>query len=652
MAKVNGKVSNMIRHRKRWMKELLVLRKGVLKSDSKRKWYLFAYYCTVMVICDDRVSREHLYELNEILAEHLESDELELIIKKAKEQGGSNFTDKRLIRDFGITNEEMLELGIGARKREEDEREKRRVENDLLEQEIIARYKAGEKIADIARVVTKCSKAKIERIIRREGLAQEREYDRNRKIWGYYQKGLDEKDIAVKCDCDVRTVRKVLKQSPSDFHILRQSKTISEAFRTSGTGCSDLFTLYTTETSIAVVDDYTTALTTLKCTKENILITGAAGTAKTTLLNEFLDSLSKEERAATIVTAMTGVASEHIGGSTIHRAFGIGIGVQSPEQPVDVPKALLSINRIVIDEISMCRIDLFEQIIRITKKIEETGDKKIQLIVCGDWGQIEPCTPKEDKRQLDELYPNRAGNYAFDSELWSQMNFKQIRLTYVFRQNDLEFQKNLAAIKYGCIEALEWFNQNCYGKYLSNPIYICARKADVDHFNQLVLETEHWLSDFKEYAAIETNVSEADQLPCPRVLKLAEGIRVMLIANDVAYKNGNLGTVTKLEADCIYVRLDTGTTVKVKRKLLPLESGGTLEQFPMVYGYAISSHKAQGCTFDEVVVYAGEGFFSPGQLYVALSRCRSLEGLGLLKKLTPKDLVYDRRALEMTVKRN
>lgn len=128
MAKVDRRISNMVTHRKRWLEKLLQMREYNIKSESKRRWFLFVYYCTVSVNCDERLSRELLDNINASMREPMTDKQLEQIIRDVKRQGGSNFTDETLIGDFYITNEEILELGIGAKKREQEERKKRKTD--------------------------------------------------------------------------------------------------------------------------------------------------------------------------------------------------------------------------------------------------------------------------------------------------------------------------------------------------------------------------------------------------------------------------------------------------------------------------------------------------------------------------------------------
>lgn len=141
------------------------------------------------------------------------------------------------------------------------------------------------------------------------------------------------------------------------------------------------------------------------------------------------------------------------------------------------------------------------------------------------------------------------------------------------------------------------------------------------------------------------------ELPAPDILKLAVGCRVMVLRNGSKYKNGQLGTVAAIEESCLKVRLDDSpdTVTAIPKVSWTLENGTKYTQFPVCLAYAITVNKAQGCTFDSVNIDRGNGFFLPGHLYVALSRCRTVKGIHLITKLKEKDVYTDEEALKMTL---
>lgn len=452
--------------------------------------------------------------------------------------------------------------------------------------------------------------------------------------------------IAEQVNCSKPTVRRVLNGTkPTDI-------TITESFRNESAAPSfidplgyELYCRYKGETAQAVSKDYDNALSELQTTNRNVRIVGCGGTGKTQLIKDYLQSLPPSERSGTLVVAPTGLAASHIGGDTIHKAFGLLNEVQTKETPITIPSAIMTIKRVIIDEVSMLRIDIFERVITILQYIEQLERRKLQIIVCGDFGQLQPvCTP-DDRKQLRQLYPNAKGIYAFHSELWRELDFYPIVLKYNFRQEDGEFSEQLTAIKYGSLDAVRWFNNNCSLFTDDRAVYICPRNEDVERYNQEALERFKGkkLTEFGARSGSAPN----SELPCPKVLQLAEGMRIMTIANDRRYKNGSIGTILKVNANSIRVLFDNCRIATIRRKKFTLSDGSIYEQLPVVLAYAFTVHKCQGCTFDAVIIVPG--FFAAGQLYTALSRCRTIDGICIDGWITKEDVIIDTEALQMTV---
>ena len=650
MKKVDKKTENMIRNRMEWMKGLLKKRKYDMGDKQRR--FLVVYYNTIRVLYEDELARKMLLNMNNKFNTPL-SDEIVLSdIAKIDTKKGYRYKDETIIEQLGITEDEVLKLEIGKHMREEWELARRKIDDLILRAKIVEMYRSGMRIVDIAEQIDECSKSKIERIVKEEKLDIERKMKRNMKVWELKENGLKESEIVKETGIDRKVVKKILEEKPSNLLITDDKGNKYATPKEQETGNTWIFSLHKKETVVSTIDSFTNALVELKETTRNILIYGSAGTAKSTLLKQYWNSLTIEQKAKTAIVAPTGVAAEHINGRTIHSVFHLPIGVQDTEDITSVPKELLSMDRLIIDEVSMVRYDLYEKVIRIIRYIEQKEHKRIQIICCGDWGQIAPTISKDDKKQLETLYPNYEKPYAFSSPMWEQMNWKYIPLHYVFRQEDSEFRDKLMEVKYGIASALDYFNARSYKNYDPNAICICARNIDVHCYNQKAME-QFDKEDLITYTAKEDYVTPSDMLPCPSVLELCKGVRVMTICNDKHYQNGSLGTVIKTGKYVIEVKLDDGNIVKVRRRKFQLESGAVYEQFPLVLGYAITANKAQGKTFDAVTIVRGQGgFFSAGQLYVALSRCRNADRLCILGKLTLKDLVYDEAALEMTVKKS
>ena len=179
---------------------------------------------------------------------------------------------------------------------------------------------------------------------------------------------------------------------------------------------------------------------------KSVYLCGSAGTGKSIVIRAYLDSISIEEKNRTMIVAPTGIAALNIGGVTIHRAFSAPIGPIGPNEPIkeNAVNKVRAVNRIIIDEISMCRFDLFNYVSRIIKRAEELEHRKIPLIVVGDFLQLPPVVKESDVKMLGELWPDLSSEqikegYASLTEEWKQHHFINIRLTQVMRQRDKNF---------------------------------------------------------------------------------------------------------------------------------------------------------------------------------------------------------------------
>jgi hypothetical protein len=234
-------------------------------------------------------------------------------------------------------------------------------------------------------------------------------------------------------------------------------------------------------------------------------ITGRAGTGKSTFL-KYRDKIAGKN---IVKLAPTGVAAINAGGQTLHSFFKIRPSVYTPDDPrlksrkeqteegpnitdyfhynLTRLRTIRGIETIVIDEISMVRIDVFEMIMQILD-FAATKGQNIRLIVVGDFGQLAPVCTSSDKAVLKTLYPDIKGYYAFNSAKWHKANFEKIVLHKVFRQKDAELIEHLNGIKYGRYSDLEWFKYNASPFMSYKPVYICSRRKTVDEFNQSAIE--------------------------------------------------------------------------------------------------------------------------------------------------------------------
>lgn len=389
---------------------------------------------------------------------------------------------------------------------------------------------------------------------------------------------------------------------------------------------------------------------------KNVFITGKAGTGKSYLVNTFINEINKQKNNI-LVCAPTGIAAINIGGVTIHRCFQISLEPQINPKITSVPRQIQQADIIVVDEISMCRIDLFEYMIKVIEKIH----KKIQLIVVGDFFQLPPVTTSNDRKVLKKVYPNYDKGFAFESEKWLDCHFTTINLTNVIRQNDHNFINHLNMIRIGDSHGIAYFNQRTKGKKFTNGINLSAINRVVDEINQT--ELDKLTTPLVTYEAIVEGEVKPSDKPTSDILKLKVGARVMVLINDtdlVHFQNGSLGTVFSLKENAVVVKLDktkqnitfsyhewkienyvveTKEIDGVKQHLVRKNKIGSFTQIPLKLAYAITIHKSQGQTYDQInlIPYS----FDCGQLYVALSRIKSIEGLHLINAMKPADLICD-----------
>ena len=422
---------------------------------------------------------------------------------------------------------------------------------------------------------------------------------------------------------------------------------------------------------------------------KNVFLTGKAGTGKSTILRRFQEVCPHE----CVFLAPTGIAAINIGGSTLHSFFQLKPGLLTPDSMEELGSrkriALIrSVETIVIDEVSMMRSDLF---VAIDMRLREVMPSRLpfggkQIILVGDYFQLPPVvkTTTEEDYLLHEL----GGHYAFQTKLWHQADFHCMCLQTIHRQqNDVLFLSVLDHLRYGELEkrdlrldgqdepvnAIEALTRLCVNapSLEQTPVYLCTRNADADAFNQ------HCLGKLKSEAHVfhaeVVGKFQKSNYPTPETLSLKIGARVMTLTNkrnpdgEIEFVNGEIGVVEDMEDGddaVVRVRLDRGATVSVQRaewsqyeyfleydanvgKPVPRQKEiGAYVQMPLKLAYATTIHKAQGLSLDFVAVKLGNGCFAPGQLYTALSRCRSIKNLRLDRPVLPDDAIIDQAVID------
>lgn len=394
-----------------------------------------------------------------------------------------------------------------------------------------------------------------------------------------------------------------------------------------------------------------------------IFVTGEAGTGKSTLFRFYLQKTSKKY----IRLAPTGLAAVNINGETIHNFFNLPLGIIQPfskqwdnlslsPNKVDL---IRHIDGLIIDEISMVRSDVIDAIDFLLKKATKSklpfGGKK--LIMFGDLYQLEPIINKEASYFFKEIYDT---HFFFGAESLRNTTLYTVNLNTVFRHTDPDFITHLNNIRNNAItkDTLDYFNSRYKpdGFDYDKAITLCTTNKSVSDVNTIKLAK---LNEFeKTFEAIVHGLYDKNQYPAPELLKLKVGAQVMLLRNnkEKGYYNGCIGIVNYIGDNFVTVFIyDLKITVRVERvewenihygwddsnKSITQEVVGTFTQFPLQLAWAVTIHKSQGLTLDKVVIDLGSGAFCHGQLYVALSRCRTLENMALLKHITHKDVIFD-----------
>jgi len=407
----------------------------------------------------------------------------------------------------------------------------------------------------------------------------------------------------------------------------------------------------------------------LKNINEHVLVLGRAGTGKTTLVKKFMEKTT--ENAA--VVAPTGIAALNAGGRTIHSFFSFrrGITIEDVEEMAyekRPPKIIKELETLVIDEISMVRADLMDCIdryLKLARKREREPFGGVRLILVGDLLQLPPVVTEDEKDFFREVYETE---YFYSSNSFKRIepDLTAIELTEIYRQEDPEFIALLERIRTGKAkkEDLELLNSKIvsWDEIPENTIILSPYKRKVDEINKRKLdELGGKLYEFEAF--IEGDVRE-NMYPADEVLQIKEGAQVVMLNNDKLKRwvNGTIATVEKIydkSPPVILVRLENGSEAMVERvrweiykyrwnqKEKKIESFvvGVFEQFPLKPAWAITIHKSQGMTLKNVAIDLDDGTFAPNQLYVALSRARSLKGIYLLSRVYLSDIKIDWRTI-------
>lgn len=407
-------------------------------------------------------------------------------------------------------------------------------------------------------------------------------------------------------------------------------------------------------------------------TPKNVFITGKAGTGKSTLLNYFRNITKKK----VIVLAPTGVAALNVKGETIHSFFGFKPDItQKKIKKLSAKRARIfkEIEAIIIDEISMVRSDLLDCVdkhLRLNAKCKDVPFGGIQMIFIGDLYQLPPVVTRGETGIFRSGYKSQ---YFFDAQVFEEFSMEFIELEKIYRQKDEAFIGLLNAIRNNSIteEGMAILNKRV-GVNLENKdksvyaVHLTVTNKMASEINNRCLETLK--GKIFTYSAEIDGAFKESSYPTDSELKLGIGAQVMLLNNDSLdrWVNGSIGRVVDIRhnkesgADSVFVRLTDGNIEEV----LPFswdifhfsfnegigaiesETVGSFTQYPLRLAWALTIHKSQGKTFEQVFIDLGNGAFAHGQTYVALSRCVSFEGISLARPIKKSDVLMDFRIVK------
>lgn len=401
-------------------------------------------------------------------------------------------------------------------------------------------------------------------------------------------------------------------------------------------------------------------------TDVSLFLTGKAGTGKTTFLRDVVRHTKKK----CIVLAPTGIAAVNAGAMTIHSFFQFGLGpfvkgVIEPKSDFRIQKSKLELIRnlqlLIIDEVSMVRADLMDHIDVELRRIRRNSKPfgGVQLLMIGDLQQLPPIAHGGEDELLRQYYKTL---YFFSSAALKSMKYSCIELKTVYRQTDGHFITILNHARECTLtnQDISDLNTRYIPDFSPRPedgyIRLMTHNRQVDYIN--ATEMAKLDSHPFTFEAAVTGTFPEESYPTANSLTLKKGAQVMFIKNDPERRfiNGTLGEVRSIDKNCIAVRLaESGKTIEVEpmewqniryqfddeTKEISSKQIGRFKQYPLKAAWAITVHKSQGLTFDKAIIDV-HAAFSPGQAYVALSRCRTLEGLVLSSPVSASVFMKDK----------
>lgn len=419
--------------------------------------------------------------------------------------------------------------------------------------------------------------------------------------------------------------------------------------------------LFTSE--IEIIPEYQLVKDLIEKGEKIVFVTGGAGTGKSTLIQYIQGAIAKRKA----LVAPTGVAALNIGGTTIHSFFLLPPHAITKHDVKKVRDRRLyeKLEFLIIDEISMVRADVLDGVdafLRLNGKNPQEPFGGVQLLLVGDLFQLPPVVNEEERKALGEYKTP----YFFSSKALKDSSFVPVELKKIYRQRDQSFSDLLNQIRVATnLElALQAVNSSCYNPMggVERSITLTSTNYAADQINERNLKTlPGEIKTFKGEASGKFTLKDT-RLPSPLNLQLKVGARVMFTKNDEGrarrWINGTLGTVKEFSEDSIMVEIPSGEKNEVfqvgktkwesykyeynvgQDRIIPYAVGDYV-QYPLMLAWAVTIHKGQGKTLENVLVDLGTGAFASGQVYVALSRCRNLKDISLARPINVSDVKCD-----------
>lgn len=408
------------------------------------------------------------------------------------------------------------------------------------------------------------------------------------------------------------------------------------------------------------------ALAALEDSRRHLFLTGRAGTGKSTLLEYFCNRAARRP----VVLAPTGVAALNVSGQTVHGffRFPVDVTVQKIKQRKIRPrrrKLYKQLELIIIDEVSMLRADLLDCVDTFLRMYGPCAQPfgGVRMVFVGDLCQLPPVVMARERHIFNEHYVTP---YFFSAHAFAGLDYECIELQHVYRQQDQDFIELLNRVRDNTVAAadLAALNQRCDPGFEPAADEFCISLTTINRRADQINEQRLAALPGRLYrfrADIEGSFGK-EYYPTATTLAVKQGVQVMMLSNDPDqfWVNGSIGTVQEVVKDdegeyVLRVLLQNGNKVRVARHtwevvrfalekdVIVSESVGKFTQFPLRLAWAVTIHKSQGKTFERVLIDLAGGVFTPGQLYVALSRCTTLEGIVLRRPLTAGHVQTDHR---------